>query len=41
MRHGERSAPVSYDVSNNKKRSKIADILKDYGHRVQYSVFEC
>jgi len=28
-------------VSNNKKRSKIADILKDYGHRVQYSVFEC
>ncbi len=32
---------VSYDISENKRRTKIHDILKSYGQRVQYSVFEC
>ncbi len=31
---------VSYDITDNRKRKKIADILDEYGHRVQYSVFE-
>ncbi len=32
---------VSYDISDNKRRRKLAEILLDYGDRVQYSVFEC
>ncbi|MCX7771345.1 MAG: CRISPR-associated endonuclease Cas2 [Proteobacteria bacterium] len=32
---------ISYDISDDNKRKKIAEILKDYGKRVQYSVFEC
>lgn len=32
---------VSYDIPDNKRRTKIAKILEDYGERVQYSVFEC
>jgi CRISPR-associated protein Cas2 len=32
---------VSYDIINNNKRNKVADILLDYGKRVQKSVYEC
>ncbi len=32
---------VSYDITDDSKRKKVAEILKDYGKRVQYSVFEC
>ncbi len=32
---------VSYDISSNKLRAKIAKVLEGYGKRVQYSVFEC
>ncbi|MEM7772282.1 MAG: CRISPR-associated endonuclease Cas2 [Cyanobacteria bacterium P01_E01_bin.6] len=32
---------VSYDVSCNKRRKKVSDLLEGYGKRVQYSVFEC
>ena len=32
---------VSYDIPADKRRTKIAKILEDYGERVQYSVFEC
>ena len=32
---------VSYDITSDQRRNKIANILKDYGVRVQYSVFEC
>ena len=32
---------VSYDIPVDKRRNKIAQILEDYGTRVQYSVFEC
>jgi CRISPR-associated protein Cas2 len=32
---------VSYDIPNNKRRKKVADLLEGYGKRVQLSVFEC
>ena len=31
---------VAYDISDDGRRARIAGILKDYGVRVQYSVFE-
>jgi CRISPR-associated protein Cas2 len=31
---------VAYDIPDDKRRNKIADLLQDYGKRVQYSVFE-
>jgi CRISPR-associated protein Cas2 len=32
---------VTYDITSDKRRQKISDILEGYGQRVQYSVFEC
>ena len=32
---------ISYDISDHRTRNKVANVLKDYGKRVQYSVFEC
>jgi len=32
---------VSYDIPEDKRRTKIHNILKSYGQWVQYSVFEC
>lgn len=32
---------VSYDISSNRLRTKVAKLLEGYGRRVQYSVFEC
>ena len=32
---------ISYDVVEDKKRLKLMKFLKDYGNRVQKSVFEC
>jgi len=32
---------ISYDISDDRKRNKVANTLEDYGKRVQYSVFEC
>jgi len=32
---------ISYDVADDKRRAKIANLLENYGTRVQYSVFEC
>ncbi|WP_330203596.1 CRISPR-associated endonuclease Cas2 [Cyanobacterium sp. Dongsha4] len=32
---------IAYDIPDDKRRKKIADILTGYGSRVQYSVFEC
>lgn len=31
---------VSYDIANDKKRSKFAKYLTRFGHRIQYSMFE-
>ena len=32
---------VAYDITDDKERDKIANVLKDFGFRVQKSVFEC
>lgn len=32
---------VAYDISNDKRRTRLHKILEDYGTPVQYSVFEC
>ena len=32
---------ISYDISDDRRRSKVARHLEGYGYRVQYSVFEC
>lgn len=32
---------VSYDISDNKRRTKMAKLMEGHGYRVQYSVFEC
>ena len=31
---------ISYDITDNKQRSRLANILLDYGDRMQKSVFE-
>lgn len=31
---------ISYDISDDKRRRRVARILEDAGSRVQYSVFE-
>jgi len=31
---------ISYDIPNDKRRTKLARTLLDFGDRVQYSVFE-
>lgn len=38
---GKKKYLVSYDISNDKERNKVANLLEGYGGRVQYSVFEC
>jgi CRISPR-associated protein Cas2 len=32
---------ITYDISCNKRRKKVSDLLEGYGQRVQLSVFEC
>ena len=32
---------VAYDISNDKRRNKVAKCLQGYGERVNFSVFEC
>lgn len=32
---------IVYDISNDKRRTKLHNILRNYGTPVQYSVFEC
>ena len=32
---------VSYDITDDRRRSKVMKTLEGYGSRVQYSVFEC
>lgn len=31
---------ISYDITDDKRRNKVAKILENYACRVQYSVFE-
>jgi CRISPR-associated protein Cas2 len=37
----ERFYLVCYDVVGDRRRSRVANLLKGYGLRVQKSVFEC
>lgn len=32
---------VSYDIPDDKRRTKVMKTMKDFGQHVQYSVFEC
>ena len=32
---------VAYDITNTKRRNKVSKLLKEYGERVNLSVFEC
>jgi CRISPR-associated protein Cas2 len=32
---------VAYDVSDDARRTRLANLLETYGERVQFSVFEC
>jgi CRISPR-associated protein Cas2 len=40
-RSGRHFVVVSYDIPDDRRRTKVCHLLKDYGQRVQYSVFEC
>lgn len=32
---------IAYDISNNKRRTKLHKILSSYGQWTQFSLFEC
>ena len=32
---------ISYDISDDDRRHRVYEALKDFGRRVQFSVFEC
>jgi CRISPR-associated protein Cas2 len=32
---------IAYDIVSDRRRNKLVKVLKDYGHRINYSVFEC
>lgn len=32
---------VTYDITDDRRRTKVAKIMCGFGDRVQYSVFEC
>lgn len=32
---------VCYDIPKDKRRNKVCKLLKNYGERAQYSLFEC
>ena len=34
-------AVIAYDITDAKRLRQVADCCKDFGVRVQYSVFEC
>jgi CRISPR-associated protein Cas2 len=37
----ERFYTVAYDIPDDGRRVKVANVLKSFGERVQLSVFEC
>ena len=32
---------VTYDISDDKRRNRVSELLEGYGIRVNFSVFEC
>lgn len=41
MRATKRFFVIAYDISNTKRRNRVIKILRPYGVRVNFSVFEC
>jgi len=41
MRINKTFVVVSYDIPDDKRRTRVCKLLKNYGAHVQYSVFEC
>jgi CRISPR-associated protein Cas2 len=40
-RSKRRFVVVCYDIPKDRRRNRVCKLLKNYGVRVQYSVFEC
>lgn len=40
-RERRRWVVVSYDIPDDKRRTKVMKIVEGYGERAQYNVFEC
>ena len=38
---GEMLTLVAYDITDDKRLRRVAQLCEDYGVRVQYSLFEC
>jgi CRISPR-associated protein Cas2 len=34
-------AIIAYDIPSDRRRTRAANVLMNYGERIQYSVFEC
>lgn len=41
MRARKRFVVIAYDITDNRRRIKVADMVQQYGGRVNLSVFEC
>lgn len=41
MRARKRFVVIAYDITDNRRRSKVADKILQYGGRINLSVFEC
>jgi len=39
--HQEAYYLIAYDITEDQRRNKVMNILKNYGNRIQKSVFEC
>ncbi|GAB4520274.1 MAG: hypothetical protein Kow0047_31510 [Anaerolineae bacterium] len=40
-RHRRQWVVISYDIVDDRRRTRVMKTLEGYGQRVQYSVFEC
>lgn len=40
MSNAPHSFLVAYDIADDKRRTKLADLLQGYGYRLQYSLFQ-
>jgi CRISPR-associated protein Cas2 len=41
IRHQRKLYLCTYDITQDKRRTQLFDLLKDHGEHVQYSVFLC
>jgi CRISPR-associated protein Cas2 len=41
IRPKRRFVVVCYDIPKDRRRNRVCKLLKNYGERAQYSVFEC